>query len=144
MKSRSLAVLFVFFASVFACCAFGQTFRGSIQGTVTDTSGAVVVGAQVKVFSPDTGLSRTVTTNDQGAYLTSELPLGTYSVTIEKEGYRTTTLNQIPVSVGSPARADAKLTTGQVKETVEVNADVPQVETTSDTTGGTIDRNRSG
>ena len=139
MKSRSLAVLFVFFASIFACCAFGQTFRGSIQGTVTDTSGALVVGAQVKVFSPDTGLSRTVTTNDQGEYLASELPLGTYSVTIEKEGFRTTTLNQIPVSVGSPARADAKLTTGQVKEMVEVNADVPLVETTTNTTGGTID-----
>jgi len=80
-----------------------------------------------------------VATNAQGEYQTSELPLGTYSVTIEKEGYRTTTLNQIPVSVGSPARADAKLAAGQVKETVEVNADIPQVETTSDTTGGTID-----
>jgi hypothetical protein len=139
MKSRSVTVLFLFLASVFACCAFGQTFRGSIQGTVTDISGAVVTGAHVRVFNPGTGLSRTVTTNDQGEYQTSELPLGTYSVTIEKEGYRTTTLNQIPVSVGSPARADAKLATGQVKETVEVNADVPLVETTSDTTGGTID-----
>ncbi len=109
MKSRSVAVLFVFLASVFACCAFGQTFRGSIQGTVTDNSGAVVTGAQVKVFSPGTGLSRMVSTNDQGEYQASELPLGTYSVTIEKEGYRTTTLNQIPVNVGSPARADAKL-----------------------------------
>ena len=139
MKSRSVAVLFVFLASIFACCAFGQTFRGSIQGTVTDPSGAAITGAKVKVFSPATGLSRTVTTNDQGEYQTSELPLGTYSVTVEKEGFRTTTLNQIPVSVGSPARADAKLTTGQVKELVEVNANVPLVETTSNTTGGTIE-----
>jgi hypothetical protein len=138
MRSRSIAVLFVFLASIFVCSTFGQTFRGSIQGTITDASGAAVVGAQVKVFSPGTGLSRTVTTNDQGAYLASELPLGTYSVTIEKEGFRTTTLNQIPVSVGSPARADAKLATGQVHEQIEVNADVPLVETTSNTTGGTI------
>jgi hypothetical protein len=79
-----------------------------------------------------------VTTNDQGEYQTSELPLGTYSITIEREGFRTTTLNQIPVSVGSPARADARLAAGEVKETVEVNADVPLVETTSNTTGGTI------
>jgi hypothetical protein len=98
-----------------------------------------VVGAQVKVFSPGTGLSRSVTTNDQGAYFTSELPLGTYSVTIEKPGFQTTTLNQIPVSVGSPARADVKLATGQVKEVIEVNAEVPMVETASNTTGGTID-----
>jgi hypothetical protein len=79
-----------------------------------------------------------VTTNDQGEYQTSELPLGTYSITIEKEGFRTTTLNQIPVSVGSPTRADTKLMTGQVNELVEVNANVPLVETTSNTTGGTI------
>ena len=139
MNSRSVAVLFVFFASIFACCAFGQTFRGSIQGTVTDPSGAAIVGAKVKVFSTATGFSRTVTTNEQGEYQTSELPLGTYSITIEVEGFRTTTLNQIPVSVGSPARADAKLITGQVKELVEVNAEVPLVETTSNTTGGTIE-----
>ena len=138
MRSRSVAVLFVFFAVLFACCAFGQTFRGSVQGTVTDPTGAAVAGAQVKVFSPGTGLSRSVSTNDQGEYQASELPLGTYSVTIEKEGFRTTTLKQIPVSVGSPARADAKLATGEVKELVEVNADVALVETTSNTTGGTI------
>jgi hypothetical protein len=93
----------------------------------------------VKVFSQGTGLTRNVTTNGQGEYVTSELPLGTYSVTVAKEGFRTITLNQIPVSVGSPARADAKLTAGQVKEVVEVNADVPLVETTSNTTGGSID-----
>jgi len=138
MRSRSVAVLFVFFAVLFACSAFGQTFRGSIQGTVTDPTGAAVAGAQVKVFSPGTGLSRSVSTNDQGEYQASELPLGTYSVTIEKEGFRTTTLKQVPVNVGSPARADAKLATGEVKELVEVNADVALVETTSNNTGGTI------
>jgi hypothetical protein len=106
---------------------------------VTDSSGAAIVGAHVKIFSTDTGFSRTVATNDQGEYQTSELPLGIYSVAIEKEGFRTTTLNQIPVSVGSPARADAKLTTGQVHEHIEVNADVPLVETTSNTMGGTIE-----
>jgi hypothetical protein len=139
MKSRSVAVLFVFLASLFACSAFGQTFRGSIQGTVTDSSGAAVAGAQVKISNPGTGMARTVTTNGQGEYSTSELPLGTYNVTIEKEGFRAITLTQIPVSVGSPARADARLTTGEVKELIEVSADVPLVETSSNTTGGTIE-----
>jgi hypothetical protein len=138
MRSRSVAILFLFLASIFAGCTFAQTFRGSIQGTVTDASGAALVGARVKIFSAGTGLSRAVITNDQGEYQTSELPLGTYSVTIEKEGFRTSTLNQIPVSVGSPARADAKLSTGKVEEQIEVNADVALVETTSNTTGGTI------
>ena len=116
-----------------------QTFRGSIQGTITDSTGAVVPGAQVKVFSPSTGLSRTLTANDQGEYVASELPLGTYSITVEKGGFRTTTLKQIPVSVGSPTRADVKLAAGTVEQVIEVNATVPMVETASNTTGGTIE-----
>ena len=92
MKSRSIMFLFVLLVFVFTSAAVAQTFRGSIQGTVTDSTGAAVSGAQVKVFSPDTGLSRTMSTNDQGEYVASELPLGTYSVTVEKEGFRTTTL----------------------------------------------------
>jgi hypothetical protein len=139
MKCRSIGFFFVFLALLFAIGANAQTFRGTIQGTVTDGSGAAVPGAQIKVFSPGTGLSRTVSTNDQGGYQAAELPLGSYSITIEKQGFRTTTLTGIPVSVGSPARADAKLTTGVVQESVEVTADVPLVETASNTTGGTIE-----
>ena len=139
MTSRSVARVFVFLAFLFTSAAFAQTFRGSIQGSVTDTSGAAIPGAQVKVFSPGTGLSRTVQTNDLGEYVASELPLGTYSVTVEKAGFKTTTLTQIPVSVGAPIRANAKLQPGAVSEAVEVTADVPLVETTSNTTGGTIE-----
>jgi len=143
MKCRSIAQLFLFFALLFAIEANAQTFRGSIQGTVTDASGAALPGAQIKVFSPGTGLSRMVSTNDQGGYQASELPLGSYNITIEKSGFRSMTLTGIPVSVGSPARADAKLTTGMVQESVEVSADVPLVETASNTTGGTIEANEA-
>jgi hypothetical protein len=139
MRSRSVAFLFAIFVFIFASTAHAQTFRGSIQGTVTDSSGAAIPGARVKVFSSGTGLSRSLGTNDQGAYVANELPLGTYSVTVEKQGFRTTTLNGIPVSVGSPARADIKLDAGTVQEVVQVNADVPLVETTSNNSGGTID-----
>ncbi|HEX8924166.1 MAG TPA: carboxypeptidase regulatory-like domain-containing protein [Terriglobales bacterium] len=138
MRSRSLIAVFVFLFTV-CCCLSAQTFRGSIQGTVTDPTGAAVPGAQVKVFSTATGLSRSTTSNDAGEYFFTELPLGNYSVSITKEGFRTMTLTNIPVSVGAPQRADAKLSTGQVQEKVEVNADVPLVETASNTTGGTIE-----
>ena len=97
MRSRSVAFLFAIFVFIFASTAHAQTFRGSIQGTVTDSSGAAIPGARVKVFSSGTGLSRSLGTNDQGAYVANELPLGTYSVTVEKQGFRTTTLNGIPV-----------------------------------------------
>jgi hypothetical protein len=145
MKSRStafsgtIAVLFSFLASVCAPAALAQTFRGSIQGTITDSSGAAVAGAQIKVFSTATGLSRSIAANDRGEYVASELPLGAYSITVEKAGFRTTTLTQIPVSVGLPARADVRLAAGSVEEVVEVDAEVPMVETTSNTTGATIE-----
>jgi len=139
MRSRATAVFSAFFVLIFACTLSAQTFRGSIQGTITDTTGAAIPGAQVKVFSPGTGLSRVVTTNDLGGYVASELPLGIYSITVSMQGFRTTTLNKIPVSVGSVSRADAKLSAGAVQEVVEVNADVPLVETATNTSGGTIE-----
>jgi hypothetical protein len=139
MKSRSTVYLFALLVLVFTSAAVSQTFRGSIRGTVTDSTGAAVSGAQVKVFSPDTGLSRTMTTNDEGEYSASELPLGAYYVTVAKEGFETTTLTGIPVSVGAPTRADVKLVTGRVQEAIEVTAQVPMVETTNNTTGGTIE-----
>jgi len=142
MKSRSLIVLFLLLFTV-SCCLMGQTFRGSIQGTVTDSSGAAVVGAQVKVASPATGLSRSTSTGNMGEYVVSELPLGSYSVTISKEGFRTMTLTSISVSVGTPQRADAKLTPGQVAEHVEVTAEVPLVETSTNTMGGTIEASQA-
>jgi len=139
MSSRSIAVVSVFFALISLSSLTAQTFRGSIQGTVTDTTGGALPGAQVKVFSPGTGLTRTVPTNDLGGYIASELPLGTYSITVEKAGFRSTTLTGIPVSVGSPSRADVRLAPGTVQEVIEVTADIPLVETSSNTTGGTIE-----
>jgi hypothetical protein len=131
--------LYVLFALIFICTLNAQSFRGSIQGTITDSTGAAISGAQVKIFSPGTGLTRSVTTNDLGGYVASELPLGNYNITVEKDGFRTTTLTNIPVSVGSAARADARLAAGAVEEVVQVDANIPLVETSTNTTGGTIE-----
>ncbi|MGB8259722.1 MAG: carboxypeptidase regulatory-like domain-containing protein [Terracidiphilus sp.] len=139
VSSGTIAALFAFLACLCAPPGVAQTFRGSIQGTITDSTGADVAGARVRVFSPSTGLSRSVAANDRGEYSASELPLGAYNITVEKEGFRTITLTQIPVSVGAPTRADARLSTGAVQEVVEVSAEVPLVETATNTTGGTIE-----
>jgi hypothetical protein len=146
MKTRfhfCTAVLVFALLLVSPLSIWGQTFRGSIQGTVTDASGAAIAGAKVKVFSPGTGLSRSLTTNDQGAYVASELPLGSYNITVEMKGFRTTTLNGISVSVGAPSRADARLSAGAIEEVVQVNADVPLVETSNNTSGGTIEASQA-
>ena len=67
----------------------GQTFRGTILGTVTDPSGLLVAGATVKVRNVATGLERTTTTTGDGSYAIPELPIGTYTVTISQPGFQT-------------------------------------------------------
>lgn len=116
-----------------------QTFRGSIQGTVTDQTGATIPNASVKITSVDSGLTRDVVTNAQGEYIASELPLGNYNVTVSLQGFRTQTVKNVQVSVGTTRHADVQLATGEVKETVEVTADAPLIETTTNTMGGTIE-----
>src|SRR6266404_3849407 len=117
-----------------------QTFRGTILGTVTDTSGASVAGATVIIKNTDTGLTRTVTTSDDGSYSAPELPIGNYSVTVEESGFKTAVIRGIRVEVSGERRADVTLQPGQVAETVEVSGDLlPQVESTSDTLGGIVE-----
>jgi len=119
--------------------ASSQTFRGAIQGTVLDSTGAAIPAAQVTVTSLDTNLVRQVTSDDAGNYAFTELPLGNYKVTATKTGFRTQTASGIQVTVATAQRVDLTLTPGETKESVEVTADVPLVETAGDTQGGTID-----
>src|SRR3954466_15579108 len=127
-------------ASVLLLTSFlsAQTFRGGIQGTVTDTSGAAVPQAQIKITNTGTGLERNVQTDESGSYTATELPLGEYSVTTSKTGFSTRVLKGVRGEVSSNARVDVRLSPGEVKETVEVSADVPIIETTSNTLGGMI------
>ena len=79
IPSKETTMKKAFFLAVSLCFGAGtsaQTFRGGIQGTVTDSTGASIAGADVTVKSADTGLVRTVKTDDEGNYLVTELPLG--------------------------------------------------------------------
>jgi outer membrane receptor protein involved in Fe transport len=122
----------------FSAAMMAQTFRGGIQGTVTDSSGASIVGADVTVKSTETGLVRTVKTNDEGDFVFTELPLGSYSVTASKQGFATKVVTGINVAVSANTRADVQLPPGEVKQEVEVTAEVPVIDTTGNTMGGTI------
>ncbi|MGI9101948.1 MAG: TonB-dependent receptor domain-containing protein [Terriglobales bacterium] len=118
---------------------FAQTFRGTILGTVTDTTGASINGAQVKARNTGTGLQRTTQTSADGSYSVPELPIGTYEVTIQQSGFQTWVTHSVDVSVASERRVDAQLKPGQVSESIEVSGEaLPQVETTSNTLGGTM------
>ena len=80
-----------------------QTFRGTILGTVTDPTGAVVAGAQVKVRNTGTGLERTATTSGDGSYAVPELPIGTYDVTVTQTGFQTFVAKTVTVDVATIA-----------------------------------------
>ena len=132
-------VVFLFATQVFVAA---QTFRGGIQGTVTDASGAAVPNAQITITGVQTGLTRVLTSDSAGNYSVAELPLGTYNVSVSKEGFQTRLARGVSVDVSAFKRLDLQLSPGQVKETVEVTADIPIVESTNTTVGGTIDEKR--
>src|SRR5260370_14456559 len=135
MKLRLLVV----FVLLSTAMLVGQTFRGTILGTVTDPSGAVVAGATVKVRNLGTGLERTTATSADGSYAVPELPIGTYSVTVTQPGFQTAITNNVEVNVATDRRVDAQLKTGQVSERVEVSGEeVSYVETALAEVGVTL------
>src|SRR6266566_467811 len=137
MKPRSGLVVIILLLCTTSL--LGQTFRGTILGTVTDPQGAVVTGAKVTVRNVNTGLERTTETSADGSYSVPELPIGTYTVTINQSGFQTSSVTNVAVDVAAEKRVDVALRAGQVTTTVEVSAEaLPQVETTSNTLGGTL------
>jgi hypothetical protein len=135
MRARMMLVLILLAALNLSA----QTFRGGIVGTVMDATGAAIAGAQVTVTNVDTGLTRTTVTGPDGNYAVTELPLGHYKVSVSQPGFKTQTASGVRVEVSANARVDVKLSPGQVQETVNVTAEVPIVDTTGNTLGGTIE-----
>src|ERR1700730_4881117 len=135
MKARIILV-FVLLAAV---SLSAQTFRGTILGTVTDPSGAVVAGAKVTVKNVGTGLERTTDTSADGSYALPELPIGTYTVTVVQTGFQTSVTTSVNVDVATERRVDAAMKPGQVSTQVEVSGDqLPQIETTNNDLGGVL------
>ncbi len=132
----SLALVFVLVA---AAGLSAQTFRGTILGTVTDPSGAVLAGAKVTVKNVGTGLERTSETSADGSYSLPELPIGTYTVTVTQTGFQTFVATGVTVDVAGERRVDAAMKTGQIStHGRSLGRPVAQVETTSAELGGTL------
>lgn len=135
MKLRMILGFVVLVAATLAA----QTFRGTILGTVTDATGAVVSGAKVTVRNTATGLERTTQASGDGSYSIPELPIGTYNVTITQAGFQTFAANGVNVDVATERRVDAVLKPGEVSTRVEVSGDeLPLVETTTNDLGGVL------
>ena len=119
-----------------------QAFRGSIAGTVTDTSGATVTGATVTIHNEATGVDRITQTGIDGGYLVPELQVGTYDVTIELGGFQRSVTKGVSVDVATEKRVDAVLKPGPVTNSVTVSGEeITAVDTSSNTLGGVLTQN---
>ena len=113
-----------------------------INGTVTDQSGAVLPGVEVIATQTDTGLNRSVVSNETGSYVLPNLPVGPYRLEASLPGFRKFAQTGIVLQVGANPVVNISLQVGQVSETVEVQADAALVETRSTGVGQVIDNVR--
>jgi len=134
-KSVMLHATLLAFVLFTALSGKAQVTTGTISGTVTDSTGAVMPGATVVIQNEDTGISRTVTANASGRYSAPSLSLGKYRVTGTREGFQSEVRSGIELTIGREAIVDLRLAVGAVTQTVEVTGEAPLVETTDTTVG---------
>ena len=101
---------------------FAQTFRGGINGSVTDVTGAAIANASVVATDVDTGLAHSTTSSSAGDFLFQDLPLGNYSVTVTFTGFATTKVDKVTVAAGTTYTLPVKLGLSTTATTVEVEA----------------------
>ena len=121
--------LFLLLTLCFPVAGLYAGVTASISGTVTDVSGAAVVGATVTATNVDTGVVSTQTTNGQGYYSFQALPLGKYTIDAQQTGFKTTRRTDIILEVNDARVIDLTLQLGQQTERVEVSTDTLHVET---------------
>src|SRR5712675_1011698 len=138
LKKLALAPLMVpLLILVFAASSFAQT-TASIQGTVSDQSGAAVVGAKVTVKA--LGMERTTQTSSTGSYEVPALPPGTYSVQVQMTGFETQLAKDLVLQVSKNSVQNFGLKVASTSEVVTVEATAPAIETTTMTVGQTINQ----
>lgn len=132
----SLLVLLVISVSL----AFGQTGTSGISGTVRDSNGAVVANATVTAKNEATNVSQNQNTTDAGLFAFPSLPVGVYTITAEKTGFKTLQRTGNILEVGTPLTVDLTLEVGQVSETVNVQASTEQIQTANATIGNVVEQ----
>src|SRR5205809_1939374 len=119
-----------------------QTTTGSILANVRDKSGAAIPQAEVTAQNVATSLSRTTLSDETGAYLITNLPVGEYMVVAQKQGFSKYVQKGIQLAVDQNARVDVALAVGDISQSITVTAESTGVETRSTTVGELVDRTR--
>nr|MDQ2937315.1 carboxypeptidase regulatory-like domain-containing protein [Acidobacteriota bacterium] len=130
-----LLVMLLFAASVVAQT---QITSGTIQGTVLDTNGAAVPGANVEIKNLGTNATTTLSSNEEGKFVALQLPPGRYSVTVSKQGFATMVLENAPLTVGQALNLPVSMKISQVEERVTITA-VPTIDTLKTESSTTLD-----
>src|SRR5438132_8622520 len=129
----TIAVLLVVFLPLFS-----QSNQGTVQGGVFDQTGGAIAGATVTVIDVARGVTRALTTDNAGEYVAASLLPGTYAVRAEAKGFRTVEHSDVLVEVGKTLRVDLTVQPGEQTQTVTVTGEIPEIDTTDSTMGGTV------
>ncbi|HWN98893.1 MAG TPA: TonB-dependent receptor [Blastocatellia bacterium] len=141
-KSRRFALSLLSIASTIILLASppdAQVHQAAISGTVTDTSGGVLQGAKVALLSPIIGLHRETMTDASGIYEFPALPIGSYKVSISKDGFNSVEINNLELSVGQPRTVDVRLEVGIISSAIQITAGAETLNRSSAEVGGLIE-----
>ena len=138
--ASALSPSIVSILAILICLApmHAQVSTADILGTVTDSSGAVLVDAKITVENPETNLARTATSDGSGNYAIALLPAGRYNIKVEHPGFRAATINSVTLAIGDRTRQDIRLEVGQATESVEVSAQAASLQSDSAAVGNLI------
>jgi len=130
-RSTALCCSLLLFVTVIGAFHYGwsQEVTASITGTISDQSGAAVLGATVTATSQERGQNYTALTNESGLYRIAQLPVGSYSLKVEKAGFASASHPPFVLTLNQVARVDVAMKVGQASETVEVTGAAPVMET---------------
>ena len=131
--------LALIFLSAAAFSLQAQTLKGTILGTVSDASGAVIPAARALVTETGTNVRRTLLANESGLYVAANLDPGTYRVEVEHSGFRRLVRDNIELPPNNTVRVDMQLTPGAISESIEVTTAAPILKTDRTDTGGQLE-----
>ncbi|HEX4748711.1 MAG TPA: carboxypeptidase regulatory-like domain-containing protein [Bryobacteraceae bacterium] len=134
------AILVVFSLALFCWAAFAQSGRGTISGTVHDSTGAVIPDAKVTVTNMATNETTEQTTGASGDYTVPDVPVGSYLVRVQKQGFSVAEVRAVTVNASNTARVDISLQIGQARQVVEVEASALQVNSEDARTSVTVNQ----
>ena len=120
------------------CGAAAQSDRGTIAGSVVDSTGAAIKDATVTLRSVDTGFVYTTKSTGEGVYRISDVRIGKYDVTVEAPGFKSSVQTGVQVQINTTAALNVTLQPGSVNEQVSVSADAPTLQTESSDVGTVV------